>query len=98
MHDRASGYQLQAVIALAKEAGEAILKVYEEGGWSVVLKSDQSPVTRADMKAHQIIVARLQALTPALPVLSEESKGVPYQERQQWRAYWLVDPLDGTKE
>jgi 3'(2'), 5'-bisphosphate nucleotidase len=94
----ASNSQLQAIIALASEAGEAILSVYGEKDFGITLKSGQSPLTRADMAAHDVIVAGLGAITPGLPVLSEESKAVPYQERRQWDTYWLVDPLDGTKE
>jgi 3'(2'), 5'-bisphosphate nucleotidase len=93
-----SNSHLQAIVALTKEAGKAILRVYEEKDFGVTLKPGQSPVTRADMVSHHLILAGLKALTPDLPVLSEESKTVSYQERQQWGAFWLVDPLDGTKE
>ena len=62
------------------------------------IKDDRSPVTAADKAAHDVILQGLQQLTPDLPVLSEESKQIPYSERQRWESYWLVDPLDGTKE
>jgi 3'(2'), 5'-bisphosphate nucleotidase len=93
-----SNRQLQAIIALAEEAGEAIMSVYGEKDFGVSLKSGQSPLTRADMAAHHVIVAGLEAIQPNLPVISEESKTVAYEERRHWGAYWLVDPLDGTKE
>jgi len=88
---------LADVVALARRAGEAILGVYGQQ-FEVTSKADQSPLTLADTKSHDIIVQGLRALTPDLPVLSEEASDIPYSERRQWRRYWLVDPLDGTKE
>jgi 3'(2'), 5'-bisphosphate nucleotidase len=85
------------VAALARRAGEAILGVYGQQ-FEVTSKADQSPLTLADMQSHEIIVQGLRALTPETPVLSEEASDIPYSERSQWRRYWLVDPLDGTKE
>ena len=61
-------------------------------------KEDDSPLTRADLASHRLIKARLERLTPRVPVLSEESKAAPYDERRAWSLFWLVDPLDGTKE
>ena len=90
---------LEAVREIAREAGKAILEVYEGGeALDVRTKEDDSPVTRADMAAHEVIVERLSRLTPDIPVLSEESAGIGTGERQQWSRFWLVDPLDGTKE
>jgi len=89
---------LPAVIALSKQAGAAILAVYGRDDFDVSHKQDDSPLTAADLAAHQVIVAGLQQLTPGVPVLSEESAAVAWSERQQWTRYWLVDPLDGTKE
>ncbi len=89
---------LPAVIDLCKQAGAAILAIYHGGAIAVSHKPDESPLTAADLAAHQILTAGLQALTPDIPVLSEESASVPWSERQQWSRYWLVDPLDGTKE
>ena len=84
---------------IAKEAGKEILKVYERSGnIDVTIKADDSPLTEADQRAHQPIVAGLTQQTPDIPVLSEESKLAGFNERGQWRTYWLVDPLDGTKE
>lgn len=84
--------------SLAKKAGEAILTVYRSDDWGVQEKSDSSPLTKADLLSHNIIVEGLRQLTPNLPVLSEESKEISWEERKQWSEYWLVDPLDGTKE
>jgi 3'(2'), 5'-bisphosphate nucleotidase len=64
----------------------------------VTAKDDHSPLTAADLASHRTIVAGLRKLTPEIPVLSEESAALPFAERAQWRRYWLVDPLDGTKE
>ncbi len=89
--------QTEQVIALARQAGQAILAVYERA-FSVQEKDDRSPLTEADLAAHRCIVAGLAALAPQLPVLSEESAAIPYATRRTWRRYWLVDPLDGTKE
>ena len=61
-------------------------------------KEDQSPLTKADLRAHAVIVQGLSALTPEVPVLSEEASDIPFGVRSQWKRYWLVDPLDGTKE
>jgi len=88
---------LDAVLDLARRAGEAILEVYGTD-FSVDAKADRSPLTEADLRAHRLIVDGLAALTPDLPVLSEESASVPYRTRAGWDRYWLVDPLDGTRE
>ena len=89
---------LGPVIDIARRAGAEILQVYESGDIAVTDKSDSSPLTQADLRAHQTIVDALHALTPEWPVLSEESSKVDFAERAQWSRYWLVDPLDGTKE
>ncbi|HEY4368338.1 MAG TPA: 3'(2'),5'-bisphosphate nucleotidase CysQ [Steroidobacteraceae bacterium] len=88
---------LPAVIAIAKQAGAAILDVYSRP-IEVTNKADQSPLTLADLRAHEIIVRGLAALTPDTPILSEEASDIPFEQRRQWQRYWLVDPLDGTKE
>ncbi len=88
---------LPAVVTLARRAGDAILSVYGQQ-FEVTNKADRSPLTLADTQSHEIIVQGLHALTPDLPVLSEEASDIAYRERRQWRRYWLVDPLDGTKE
>jgi len=89
---------LPKVVALAREAGEAIMVVYRSGEAGVSSKADDSPLTLADMASHQTIVAGLKKLAPGVPILSEEAADIPYIERKQWSRYWLVDPLDGTKE
>ena len=85
------------MINIAQAAGDAILDVYG-GAFEVETKDDDSPLTEADRRAHRVIVDGLRTLTPDLPVVSEESVPPPYDERRRWRRYWLVDPLDGTKE
>jgi 3'(2'), 5'-bisphosphate nucleotidase len=89
-------YLLQIAKKAALHAGEAIMEVYRSGDFGVDIKSDQSPLTHADRAAHTIITSHLEQT--GLPVLSEEGKGIPYQERKTWDWFWMVDPLDGTKE
>jgi len=86
-----------AVAALAEQAGAAIMEVYA-GDFDVASKSDASPLTIADLRAHEVIVTGLGAMMPKWPVLSEESANIPFADRGNWRTYWLVDPLDGTRE
>lgn len=88
---------LEPLARIAADAGAAILEIYRTD-FDVELKDDRSPLTAADMAAHRVIVAALKALTPDMPVLSEESAAIPAAERARWTRYWLVDPLDGTKE
>ena len=88
-------YCKTAVLA-ALEAGKTILEVYEKKDFDTQLKDDQSPLTIADKQAHAIITEKLSQT--GLPVLSEEGKSISYDERKQWDYFWLVDPLDGTKE
>lgn len=82
---------------VAIRAGDAIMAVYA-CDFETETKADSSPLTEADLEAHRLIVDQLQQLTPDIPILSEESSDIPWSERQHWRLYWLVDPLDGTKE
>ncbi len=84
-----------AAIHAAVEAGTAILHVYD-AGFKVDVKADNSPLTKADRDAHNVIVKLLQSTN--LPVLSEEGRDIPYEERRDWKRFWMVDPLDGTKE
>jgi 3'(2'), 5'-bisphosphate nucleotidase len=88
---------LAPVIELARRAGEVILP-YWRADVAVVAKADASPVTAADIAAHHLLVAGLQALAPDIHVLSEEDADIPLSERATWERWWLVDPLDGTKE
>jgi 3'(2'), 5'-bisphosphate nucleotidase len=96
--DRADALVLLPDVAdIARQAGEAILSVYEEE-FEVRSKQDESPVTEADLASHHVIVEALAGLTPDIPVLSEEAADISFSERSGWDQYWLVDPLDGTRE
>lgn len=86
-----------ACIGLSLAAGAAILEVYAQD-FPVELKADDSPLTQADLASHRLIVAGLRALTPDIPVLSEEDADLPWSVRRTWTRHWLVDPLDGTRE
>jgi 3'(2'), 5'-bisphosphate nucleotidase len=88
---------LDSVLAIALDAGRAIMEVYASD-FAVQRKDDDSPLTQADLAAHRLIVERLKSIDPALPCLSEEGADIPYAKRAAWARYWLVDPLDGTKE
>lgn len=88
---------LQPVISLAQSAAIEILKFYYSE-LTVQQKADNTPLTAADLAAHEVIVKGLTALTPDIPVLSEEDASATFEERQKWETYWLVDPLDGTRE
>ena len=88
---------IDPVVALAQEAGRAILEVYSSD-FEVQSKEDDSPLTQADLASHHCIVRGLEALTPGVPIISEESGLPEYEVRSQWDRYWLIDPLDGTKE
>ena len=85
------------VLDIAQQAGQEILRVYNTE-FEIERKDDKSPLTEADKAAHNIICAGLEQLKPKLPILSEESASIDFSERQQWETYWLVDPLDGTRE
>jgi len=88
---------LESIFELANNAGKKILDVYQTD-FNVAKKDDQTPVTEADFAANKIIITGLKTLTPELPVISEEENLVAFEERSQWTRYWLVDPLDGTRE
>jgi len=92
-----SQHLLPELIQIARQAGEAILAVYESD-FAVCHKEDDTPLTLADLKAHQLLMHELGKLTPDLPLLSEEGSPPPLTERCQWQRYWLIDPLDGTRE
>lgn len=87
----------EPAIALAEAAGRAIMAVYARD-FAVEAKDDRSPLTEADLASHRLLVAGLEALTPDIPVLSEESAALDPAERRAWPRLWLVDPLDGTRE
>jgi len=88
---------IDPLLALAERAGEAILEVYGTE-FAVDVKEDDSPLTEADRRANAVIVAGLSERHPEIPVISEENQAVPYEVRRHWGRFWLVDPLDGTKE
>ena len=90
---------LDQVIHIARNAGEAILEVYHsEQGFKTETKADSSPVTAADLAAHKILAPALAAINANVPVLSEEGSIPDYSIRSKWQTYWIIDPLDGTKE
>ena len=84
------------IIDAARDAGIKILEVYNSEDFGVEEKGDHSPLTKADQLAHQTIVEKLKETE--LPILSEEGAKIPYEERKEWEYFWMVDPLDGTKE
>lgn len=86
------------ILALAKRACDAILDIYQKKEYEIQNKEDLSPVTIADLIAHQIIVAGLTDIDPDLPVISEEGPPISYEQRAKWSRFWLIDPLDGTKD
>lgn len=87
---------LELAVGAALEAGKKILAVYETDDFSVDMKSDNSPLTKADKVSHQVICDYLDF--SQIPLLSEEGRDIPFEERKEWNYYWLIDPLDGTKE
>lgn len=92
-----SSIDLDKIIAAARAAGEEILNVYSRD-FEVEFKADDSPLTAADKAANTVIMDVLSTHYPAMPVISEENREVPYAQRSGWGEFWLVDPLDGTKE
>ena len=88
---------IEQLIEISKEAGKAILEVYNSD-FDYELKEDLSPLTKADTLSNQIICERLKILTPDIPILSEEDSDISFDIRTKWGKYWLIDPLDGTKE
>ena len=88
---------ISRVSEIARQAGSAIMGIYN-GDFNVELKGDHSPLTCADKASHEVIVAGLQENFPEIPILSEEGQEIPFAQRTGWTRFWLVDPLDGTKE
>jgi 3'(2'), 5'-bisphosphate nucleotidase len=88
---------IEQLIDISTEAGDAILGFYNSK-IDVQVKSDSSPLTKADLESNSIIVKRLKSLTPDIPILSEEEADISFDVRSKWNEYWLIDPLDGTKE
>lgn len=89
---------IDKIIDISLSAGKAILDIYNSDDFDVEIKSDNSPLTKADKRSHEIIKKNLQSVYPDIPLLSEEGKDILYEERKSWKRFWLVDPLDGTKE
>jgi 3'(2'), 5'-bisphosphate nucleotidase len=97
----ASRARLDPLVDIARRAGQEILAIYARGAGGatpVTTKPDATPLCEADLAAHRLIVAALDELTPGTPVLSEEACDTPFERRRTWERYWLVDPLDGTRE
>lgn len=92
--------QMAKIVSITKLAGKAILNIYHDAEFSQVVdfKSDNSPLTLADRAAHDVIVDQLDKTYPDIPIISEEGAEIPYEKRKKYQIYWLVDPLDGTKE
>ena len=94
--------ELKTVVAIARQAGEKIMAIYDrvsdQDDLTIQSKADHSPLTEADLAAHHCIMEGLKSLDPQTPIISEESDLPDYEERKQWTRFWMVDPLDGTKE
>lgn len=88
---------IEPIIQIARDAGDAILQVYQRD-FQVETKDDQSPLTEADRLSNEVILSGLRGLYPDIPFISEETKAIAYPVRREWRRFWLIDPLDGTKE
>ncbi|MGQ7271542.1 3'(2'),5'-bisphosphate nucleotidase CysQ [Marinobacter nauticus] len=88
---------LPDVIKIADEASEKVLHIYQSD-FKVNYKEDHSPITAADIASHDIIVKGLRQISRDIPVLSEEGAEIPWEEREKWRRFWLIDPIDGTKD
>ncbi len=89
---------LAGAARIARAAGHEILEVYASAALASSAKADNSPLTDADLRSHRLIVQQLAQLAPGVPVLSEEAAHAPLATRREWQRYWLVDPLDGTRE
>jgi len=85
------------IVNIARDAGAAIMKIYERD-FTIEYKDDKSPLTEADLKSNEIICSALANLYPDIPILSEENKAAHYADRKDWDYFWLIDPIDGTKE
>jgi len=88
---------LDKIVIIAKEAGDAIMEIYNKD-FQIDYKDDKSPLTEADTRSNEIICQALEKIYPDIPLLSEENKTVDYSIRRHWEYFWLIDPIDGTKE
>jgi 3'(2'), 5'-bisphosphate nucleotidase len=93
-----SEISVDSLIDISIEAGKRVDEIYNSNKFKVDVKEDNSPLTIADTESHRIIKQRLEKSFPHIPILSEEGKDIPYHQRKEWEYFWLVDPLDGTKE
>jgi 3'(2'), 5'-bisphosphate nucleotidase len=93
-----SSDSIEQLKTIAREAGAAIMEVYQQDDFGVIDKEDKSPLTKADKAANDIICAGLEKLDEPFPIISEENKDIPFESRRNFTTFWLVDPLDGTKE
>ena len=91
------GLHVNNLIEISITAGKAIMEIYKSD-FNINLKSDKSPLTQADILSNDIIISSLNKITPNTPIISEESSNISFEERCKWKEYWLIDPLDGTKE
>lgn len=89
---------IELLIDIASEAGNAILDIYHSDDLGIETKSDESPLTKADKAANDVICAGLAKITPSIPIVSEENQEILYAQRKDFEYFWMVDPLDGTKE
>jgi 3'(2'), 5'-bisphosphate nucleotidase len=92
------GLNISRIVDVAEKSGELIMEIYSQADFGTMQKDDFSPLTRADISSHVFIKENLEEFNPRLPVLSEESIPPSYKDRRSLEAYWLIDPLDGTKE
>ena len=102
-----SDIDLEEIVSIAKSAGNTIMEIYNRD-FSIEYKDDKSPLTEADLKSNEVIINGLEALNlkfkiqnskfKSIPIMSEEGKEIPYDERKEWEYYWCIDPIDGTKE
>lgn len=93
-----TNFDINIINKIASKAGQEILEVYKSDDFETELKDDNSPLTKADRASHIIIKEGLQKYYPEIPLLSEEGRNIPFDERKDWDFFWVVDPLDGTKE
>jgi len=90
--------QIEEIISLVQKANQKILEIYNFSKIDISIKEDNSPITKADKVSHDLLTTELKKLYPDIPILSEEGEDISYQERKNWEYFWLIDPLDGTKE
>ncbi len=91
-------HHINEIASLLTEASAAIIEIYESGSYSISQKADHSPLTRADLASNAIITKGLSRITPGIPVISEETLHLPYEERRHFKEVWILDPIDGTRE